>query len=91
MAGTACARLPKPSERHDMVPEYVAVRDACNAIPNVADQDACTDKTRAVHPKFLAPDICALPTPCQSLIREIGNTNFDKYRPAGFHHVENAL
>jgi len=55
MAGTACARLPKPSERHDMVPECVAVRDACNAIPNVADQDARTDKTRAVHPKFLAP------------------------------------
>jgi len=42
-------------KRHDMVPECAAVRDACNAIPFVAEQDACTLRSCAMHPELLAP------------------------------------
>ena len=40
---------------YDMVPECAAVRDACNAIPFVAEQDACTLRSCAMHPELLAP------------------------------------
>lgn len=42
-------------KRHDMVPECVAVRDACNAIPFVAIRDAGTERPCAMHPELLAP------------------------------------